>query len=207
MKRLTFTVTGRNEIRLNNPQTVDPLNEYTIRIKEFTNVHHSRRDEDHYRALADLEVESKIYWTDELGVYIPSSWIMEAIAKESFTQTKISKAKMRSGVFMTTDKIKLYYAGEDRVRTKNDVVLDPSFRVSGVFKIGQSKVVKYQPRFQGWSFTAELDFDERLFTEAEIKKILTVAVKYNGFGDFRPTYGCGSITEWSVVDTPEELAA
>ena len=175
MKRLTYTVTGRNDIRISNPQGVDPLNDYAIRMKEFTNVHASRRDEQHYLAQRTLEVESKLYWNNELGVYVPTTWIMESIAKESFAQVKVSKAKMRGGVFMASDKIKLNYSGMETVKQKEDVVNNPIFRAVQGIKQGQVRVMKAFPQFIGWSFDVDLDFDERLFTEKEMFKILTVA--------------------------------
>ncbi len=203
MKRLTFTIVGRNEIRLSNPQGVDPLNQYSIRMKSFTDVHHSRRDEQHYLAQRDLECESKLYWNNELGVYIPTTWIVEAIAKESFAQVKVSKAKMRGAVFLTTDKIKLHYNGENEVRTKEDVIHNPNLRATQPIKQGQVRIIKVFPKFEGWSFSVELDFDERIYTELEMKKILSVAVTRTGFGDFRPTYGTGHIENWNVVNTEE----
>ena len=203
MKQLKFTVTGRNEIRLNNPQTADPLNHYAIQMKTFTNVHVSRRDEQHYINLRNLEVRSKLYWDDELKVYIPSTWIMEAIAKESFAQVKLAKAKMRGAVFMRTNKIKLNYDGMETVNTIDDVVLNQRFRTTQLIKQGQVKIVKAFPQFTGWSFEVELDFDERILTEEEIHRIIEVAVKRNGFGDFRPTYGTGDITEWECNDEAE----
>jgi len=203
MKRLSFKIVGKNKIRLSNPQAVDPLNTFSIRMKAFTDTHHTRRDEQHYLDQRDLEMESKLYWTDELGVYIPSNWVMESIAKESFSQVKVAKAKMRGAVFMASDKIKLNYAGMETVSTKEDVIHNSQFRDVTPIKQGQVRIIKTFPAFTGWSFNVELDFDERIFTEDEIKKILAVAVSRNGFGDFRPTFGCGSIENWSVTDTAD----
>ena len=203
MKNLKFTITGKNDIRLNNPQSADPLNKYAIDMKKYTNVHSSRRDEQHYINQRILEMKSKLYWNDIIGVYIPTSWIMESIAKESFAQVKLAKAKMRSAVFVSGDKIKLNYNGMETVSKFDDIVLGSRFRVDQLIKQGQVKIVKAFPQFTGWSIDVELDFDERILTEDEMKTILSVAVKRNGFGDFRPTYGTGSITSWSCTDEAE----
>ncbi len=203
MKKLTLEITGRNQIRLNNPQTVDPLNKYAIQLKTFTNVHHSRRDEEHHMKMRDVEIKSKLYWDDTLGVYVPSSWMMEAIAKESFAQVKVSKAKMRSAIFMDSTKIKLYYVGEESVKTFEDVALNTRFRTIENIKQGQVRIIKAIPQFNNWSMKVSFDFDDSVYTEQEIKRILQVAVRRNGFGDFRPTFGCGTITEWTVEDEEE----
>ena len=198
IKTLRFKVEGINEIRLNNPQAADPLNKYAIEMKAMTAVR--KKDEEHILKMREIEIRSKLYWDDELGVYFPSNWIMEAIAKESFAQVKVSKAKMRSAVFPKTSKIKLNYEGMDTVKSKEDLVLRDEFKVAELIKQGQVRIVKMFPQFKNWSFEAEIEFDERTFTEIDMRNILDVAVRYNGFGDFRPTYGRGIITEWEVLD-------
>lgn len=203
MKRLKLTIAGRNEIRLNNPQAVDPLNSYAIAMKAFTNVHHSRRDEEHYMRQRDVEMKSKLYWDDTLHVYVPGSWIMESIAAESFKQVKVAKKKMRSAVFLEHNKIKLNYKGEKSVKTFDDVALDPRFRTVENIKMGQVRVMKAIPQFTEWSFEIELIFDDGVYTEEEMKRIFQVAVRYNGFGDFRPTFGTGTIIEWHCEEEQE----
>ncbi len=205
MKNITLTVTGRNEIRLNNPQMVDPLNKYAIQMKTFTNVHHSRRDEEHYRKMRDIEVKAKLYWNDTIGVYIPSSWIMEAIAKESFAQVKVAKAKMRGAVFMNVNKIKLNYKGMKKVKTFDDVSLDASFRTIENIKQGQVRIIKAFPQFEDWSIDLDFDFDEAIYVEADLKRILQVALMRNGLGDFRPTYGVGNISNWICTDVEDVI--
>ena len=199
IKKLSFKIEGLNEIRLNNPQAADPLNKYAQAMKKFTSVHSSRRDEEHYKLQRELEVKTKLYWDDELGVYIPTNWVMEAIAKESFAQVKVAKAKMRSAVFMSNTKLKLIYKGMDTVSTRDDLVYREDFKEAQLIKQGQVKIVKVFPQFSGWSFNVDLDFDDSVFTEEDLKAILKVAVNYNGFGDFRPTYGRGTIENWECV--------
>ncbi len=205
MKTLKFTIIGRNELRLNNPQAADPLNKYYIEMKKFTNVHTSRRDEQHHINQRNLDVKAKLYWDNTLGVYVPTSWIMESIAKESFAQIKLAKAKVRGAVFIIGDKIKLNYDGIETIETFEDVAMNQKFRVSQLIKQGQVKIVKVFPQFTGWSINVELDFDERIITEEELKIILSVACKRNGFGDFRPTFGTGHIENW-VCTEEEEVA-
>ena len=205
MKELKFTVTGMNEIRLNNPQAADPLNKFAKEMKKFTNIHVSRRDDAHYIAQRELEVKSKLYYNDELGVYVPTSWIMEAIAKESFAQVKIAKAKMRSAVFVKSHaskgspKIKLHYHGMETVKCRDDLVYREDFKVAELIKQGQVRIVKVFPVFENWHFDVELDFDDKVFTEDDLRAVLNQAVHYNGFGDFRPTYGRGSISNWKCT--------
>jgi len=198
MKRLTFTLVGNNEIRLNNPQTSDPLNKFAKQMGALNAIR--KKDEATIIQQRLIDVESKLYWDNELHVYVPSSWIMEAIAKESFAQVKLAKAKMRSSVFISGTKIKLNYDGMETVREVKDITHNDRFKISQIIKQGMTRIVKTFPQFSGWSMNVELIFNEDIITEQSLKSILDVASKYNGFGDFRPTYGTATIQNWTCID-------
>ena len=203
MKKLTFTLVGNNEIRLNNPQTSDPLNVYAKKMAELNAIR--KKDEPTIIQQRLVDVESKLYWDNELHVYVPSSWIMEAIAKESFAQVKLAKAKMRSSVFISGTKIKLNYDGMETVNEKKDITHNERFKVSQIIKQGMTRIVKTFPQFTGWSMDIEIIFNEDIIAERSLRSILDVAAKYNGFGDFRPTFGTATIHDWVCED--EVLAA
>jgi len=201
MKNLKCKVVGHNEIRINNPQSADPLNKYAKEMKGFTAIR--KKTDSDIEAMRNLEVESKLYFNEEIGVWIPSTWIMASIAGESFKQCKISKKNTRGAVFLNDFKVKLTYNGMKKVKTISDLVLNPDFRTTELLKQGMVKIAKSTPTFDGWSFEINFDFDEEVFTDSEIKKILKVAVERNGFGDFRPTYGRGSIEDLVISELDE----
>jgi len=201
MKNLKCKVFGNNEIRINNPQSADPLNKYAKKFKEL-NANRKKTDSD-IELMRNLEIESKLYFDEKIGVWIPSSWIMAGIAGESFKQCKISKANTRGAVYITNTKIKLNYLGMKSVKKIDDLVLNPEFRTTQLLKQGQVKIAKGIPTFNNWSFDIDLDFDDEIITENEIKRILKVAVTRNGFGDFRPTYGRGQIEDLVITECEE----
>jgi len=201
MKNLKCKVIGNNEIRINNPQSADPLNKYAKKFKEL-NANRKKTDSD-IELMRNLEIESKLYFDEKIGVWIPSSWIMAGIAGESFKQCKISKANTRGAVYINETKIKLNYSGMKSVKKIDDLVLNPDFRTTQLLKQGQVKIAKGIPTFNNWSFDIDLDFDDEVITENEIKRILKVAVTRNGFGDFRPTYGRGQIEDLVVTECEE----
>ena len=198
MKNLKAMINGNNEIRINNPQSADPLNKYAKKFKEL-NANRKKTDAD-IEVMRNLEIESKLYFDEKVGVWIPSTWIMAAISKESFKQCKISKANTRGAVFTNVNKIPLKYNGIKAVKTIEDLVLNKDFRTTELLKQGQVKIAKGIPTFTDWSFEIDLDFDEEVVTENEIIKILKVAVERNGFGDFRPTYGRGKLENIVVTE-------
>ena len=198
MKNLKCTVTGNNEIRVNNPQSADSLNKYAKKIKALRAV--KKKTDADEALLRNMEVESKLYFNDELGVWIPTTWIMAAVGKLAFKQIKVSKADIRGGVFVNGTKIKLNYHDMDKVKKIEDLVLNPFFRSTELLKQGMVKVPKSIPTFTNWSFDIDLDFDEEVITEIEIERILKLAIERHGFGDFRPTYGRGVMSNLIIID-------
>ena len=139
--------------------------------------------------LGNLETESKLYFDDEIGVYIPATWITEAIICAGFSVAKIGRAKMRGGLFATEPKIKLKYRGMNKVKTITDVVMNSEFRHRMLLKQGQVRVPKDAPIFHDWSFETAVEFDDTVVDMGSLRRIVERSAKYGGFGDFRPTFG------------------
>ena len=184
--------TGINPLLQNNPQTVDRFNPYTKAMKRI-NDKKTRRTDDDYMELKNIEVRAKIYWDDETGIYVPSNWVAAAIAATSFKRAKISKADVRAGVFTTEDKLKLNYRDSKKVKTPEDIVKNPDFRLDMTLKQGQVRIVKSVPIFHEWSFTCGLEFDDSVIDTDSMKNIITHVARYGGFGDFRPTFGRATV--------------
>ena len=184
--------TGINPLLQNNPQTVDRFNPYSKAMKRI-NDKKTRRTDDDYLELKNIEVRAKIYWDDETGIYVPSNWVAAAIAATSFKRAKISKADVRAGVFTTEDKLKLDYRDSKKVKTPEDIVKNPDFRLDMTLKQGQVRIVKSVPIFHEWSFTCGLEFDDSVIDTDSMKNIITHVARYGGFGDFRPTFGRATV--------------
>jgi hypothetical protein len=200
MKNLKCRVVGNNEIRMNNPQAADPLNKYAKAMKVINAIHHSKKTDADREKLENISIESKLYFNDELGLWIPSTWIMAGIGGVSFKLCNIGKKVIREGVFMNSDKIKLHYFGENNVKKIEDIVLNQDFRVTEFHKIGTAKIAKAVPSFKAWSFDIDLDFDEEVITETDMINVIKMMVERKGFGDFRPTYGRGTVEDLVVTE-------
>jgi hypothetical protein len=194
MELLNATITGTEPLLLNNPQTVDPFNKYA-KAKSILTSKKVKTDEDHL-AIRRIEVVSKVYFEeeDDIGVYVPSTWVSAAIAANSFNIAKVSKAKIRSCVLPTQPKLKLYYEAMDRVHTLDDIADDPFFYQVMLLKQQNVKLAKCAPIFHKWSFDVSLEFDTKIIDRASLVSILDYAANYGGFGDFRPTWGRATLT-------------
>jgi hypothetical protein len=188
IRTATIKVTGLTPLLTNNPQTVDRFNPFTKRMKQITDKK-TRRTDDDYLEYADLEVESKLYFDDEVGAYIPSSWVTEASATNGFRVAKISRDSIRGSLFSTEDKIKLQYRNAGKVKTPADLVKNPEFRHKMGVPQGQVRIVKAWPIFHEWSFETVLEFDDKTIDPQSLELIIQHAGKYGGFGDFRPRFG------------------
>ena len=188
IQQAKIVVTGISPLLQNNPQTVDPFNRYAKAKKAITDKRTAKTDDDLIE-LGNLETESKIYFDDDLGVYVPATWITEAVICTGFSVAKIGRAKMRGGLFATESKIKLKFRGMNKVKTITDVVMNPEFRHRMLLKQGQARVPKDAPIFHDWSFETAVEFDDTVVDLGSLRRIVERSAKYGGFGDFRPTFG------------------
>lgn len=188
IRQAKIKITGINPLLQNNPQTVDPFNRYSKAKKVITNKRTSKTDDDLIE-LGNIETESKIFFNDQVGVYVPSTWLTEALITTAFAVAKIGRQKMRGGIFATEDKVKLYYRDMDKVKTITDVVMNPTFRHRMLLKQGQVRVPKDAPIFHDWSFETVIEHDDAIIDFGTLKRVVEHASRYGGFGDFRPTFG------------------
>lgn len=188
IQTLSATITGVSPLLQNNPQTVDRFNPYTKAMSRI-NSKKTKRTDDDYRELQDIEVRAKIYFDDTMGIYVPASWVTSAIAANSFRTVKTSKADIRGAVFAVEQKFPLNYRDKPKVKKPEDIVGNPSFRINLTLKQGQVRVVKSAPIFHDWSFSFDLEFDDKIIDPQSLQYVIEYSAKYGGFGDFRPTFG------------------
>ena len=188
IQQAKIIVTGIAPLLQNCPQSVDPFNHFARAKKAITAKRTSKTDDDLIE-LGNLETESKIYFDDQIGVYVPATWLTEAIICTGFSVAKIGRAKMRGGLFATEPKIGLKYRGMNKVKTITDVVMNPEFRHRMLLKQGPVRVPKDAPIFHDWSFETVVEFDDTVVDMSSLRRIVERSAKYGGFGDFRPTFG------------------
>ena len=191
MKSLKARITGIEPLLVNNPQQVDPFNKFAKASKSITSKR-KKTDED-LLAIRDIEIESKLYFNDEMGLWVPATWIIASIASLSWTKSKIKKAEIRSCVFVNQSKIKVFYKGIEKVKTITDIVKNPEFHTLLNLKQGQVRIAKSAPIFHDWHFDFEIMFDDSVINGSDIKNLLEIGAKFGGFGDFRPTFGRAKI--------------
>jgi len=187
IQSMNVTFRGIDQLLQNNPQTSDPLNKYTKEMKKITAKR--KKVDDDILEMRRIEMRSKMYWDEEIGVYVPSSWVMASICSNSWSRCKIKKSDIRAAVFVTAWKLPLEYDGKKGVTDPLDIVDDEKFQCIKSLKQGQVRVVKAAPVFSNWEFSCEIEYDDAIISEADMVSLIEYGSKYGGFGDFRPTYG------------------
>lgn len=189
MRNAEISIIGVSPLLMNNPQTVDRFNGFAKRMAAI-NAKKTRRTDDDYLELRDLEMESKTYFDKNgAGVYVPSSWLSEAIATAAFRVAKISRADIRGALFTTEEKIPLKFRDMDKVKAITDIIKNENFRIVLNLPQGQTRLAKAFPIFHQWSFKTSVEFDDKIIDPDSVTRIVEHTAKYGGFGDFRPKFG------------------
>ncbi len=189
MQILNAKFTGVSPMLVSNPHTVSRSNPFN-RAMAAINAKKTRRTDADYAELADLEVESRLYWDKTIGVYVPARWVLASITGRAFAVIKVGKERIRGAVFMPEDMmLPLTYRGKAGVKKIEDVVKNPAFRHSMILPQGQVRIEKTSPIFHEWSFGVTIEFDDTVLDSKDLQRVLQQSAQYVGFGDFRPTFG------------------
>ena len=189
IKTLTAKFVGFSPLLQNNPRGINPTDPLLKLDAAANKKFKASKTDENFVNQCRTGIALRIFWDDELGIYVPTRWITAQIAKHSFKRAKVSKDNARAAVFTVADKAKLIYDGIGKVKLAEDVVGNNNFQTLIFQKIGQVKVPKSMPIFHKWSFELELEYDDTIIDLEQITDILEYGAKYNGFGDFRPSYG------------------
>lgn len=192
MNTLKVRVVGISQLILNNPRCVDRFDKFSKEMAKI-NAKKTRRTDQDYLELRKLEIASKIYFDDEVGVYAPASWLAASIAKQSFHVCKVSKANIRGAVFIVEQKLKLNYEGMNKVKTVTDIIGDPKFHHLMILPQASVRLAKNMPIFDKWNFEATIEYDPKIIDPSGLEETIEHGCKYGGFGDFRPTFGRANV--------------
>jgi hypothetical protein len=185
MKTLTTTWTGIRPLVMHNGLMADPTHRLVRRIKEITSKGSKKLTEADYEERDRLEWEAGLYWTDGVGLVIPSDNIERCIQLGA-QKSRIGK-DVQAAVFCTESEVKLNYEGP---KQKEKLYADPRFTLRKGVAVQQSRIIRIRPMVPtGWSLTFELEFDETIVNQKNLIKAMIDAGALIGLGDWRPKFG------------------
>lgn len=131
---------------------------------------------------------------DTQGLYIPAKNVQRAlISAATYSKGKGRGSLQRSAsacLFISPERIPL---GTKTYEIDTQPIVVPATR---------GRVLRHRPRLDSWKVSFQIEFDEDLLKETELRKIVDDMGSRVGLLDFRPekkgSYGRSIVTEWHL---------
>lgn len=182
MRTLQITWRGVSPLILHSCATVNPLHPLAKEMKKYTSKR-KKTDED-YTTISDIEWEAGLYWKDGVGPYVPAENI-EATLRAGARSRKLGKDFEKY-----VSVLNLYNPidyGEEL--TLDQLRADYQYRDCRVMNVQRAKILRTRPRFDTWSVTFNLAYDENMIDLETIAQVMDYCGQYIGLCDSRPKYG------------------
>lgn len=187
MELLTLKIVGVSPLMMHSDKLANPLLPETKAHKELT-AKRKKTDDDHV-AIAHSEFVSGLYYSKDVGIYIPGA-NFDATLKTAAKLQKLGTAWTRGAVVLT-DKAKITFDGPHDPEKLWDARVFVDCR--GV-KVGTAKVMRYRPVFPEWACQIDVAYNEDVLNLAEVKKTILDAGALIGVCEYRPRFGRFSAT-------------
>jgi hypothetical protein len=180
---LKYRLTGACPIVFHNARLSNPLDAFAKDIKKITSK--KKKTEADYERLAELEFKGGMYVGENKEPVLIAEGT-EAIIRAGARKSKEGKV-VESGVICTKH-APLEYEGPKDV---DELWKDEKFRLQAIVKnpTGGGRTVRTRPMFPIWSAVVELQYNQEVCNEEQVKNWLTVAGEQCGAFDWRPKYG------------------
>ena len=181
MKTIKFKVTGTTALMLNNPQTVNPFNEYSKLLKPLTSKR--TKTEDDLMEISRIKFLSSLYVSN--GVYIIPAQHFEKSVIEAAKERKLGKKFERS--FRIFNDCPLEFKDKDKTPEQlYDLGIYVDVRAVGIKNV---KITTTRAIIPQWETVVECFFDESQIDEKDLTEIFTIAGDRYGIGTYRRLYG------------------
>lgn len=169
---------------MHNGQLADPLNPHSRSIAEVTSKR-KKTDADHVE-VGRREFFGSLYLMGGEPC-IPGEVMEAALIRGAMKEKRGPAAK--AGLLVENNS-RLEYDGP---RDPQALWADERFRLRVAVKVGQAKVMRTRPRFDGWSADVIVKYLPSLLNEREVGGFLITAGEQLGIGDWRPRFGRFSV--------------
>lgn len=181
---LTLKITGAAPLLMHRPTLVDPLHPLKRQYDALTSKGSKKTIADN-EAIARIEWEAGLYHDDEIGPFITSVNVKQAL-RAAGAQRKLG-AKIVRGVTFTDTKLPLIYDGP---RDKDDLY-EYGFRDTRTVRNGgmnRGSVMRTRPCFDEWALEARIFLNPHEISVEDFAQCTADAQRF-GIGDYRPEFG------------------
>lgn len=183
MKQVTIKITGVSPILMHADTLSDPLNPATKAHKEVSGK--KKKTDDDHLWLARSEFTHSAYFNGRY--YLPAHMLLACFVN-SAKLNKLGMAFKRALLCLDTECV-LDTPVSD---TPPDQLFDNiEYRDARTVVVANKRIMRYRPRFNDWSTSITLLFDEAIISESDLLLVLRNAGNLIGIGDYRVERGGG----------------
>lgn len=169
-----------NPLVVHNSRLAVPTDEFTQRLSRLT-AKTKKTLEDHL-AISRAEWEGGLYWDEDLGPYVPTSWPMSSLWQAA-KLTKNGEGLRRAVTVLGPDagaRVPIEYDGPREIE---EMWEDEEFRLIQSLPQGRVRVTRTRPRFVPWSLKFTVLLDEALMDVSIVEEIAQRAARNIGIGE------------------------
>ena len=182
MDQITLQLTGIQPLMVNNPQTVNPFNEFTKQIKELTGKR-KRTDQDE-SDLMKLKWFAALYYDQKVGPFLPAICVWRSLQDAA----KLSRAgkMIERGLHMLSDRVPIVYRGsrDPEEMYSNKVYVDIRDAAPG-----GKRITAVRPIFPEWSVEVSFLYDSTTLNRRDLLSYAELAGRVIGVGTYRRLFG------------------
>lgn len=176
---MKIEIVGITPLLLHNGRTANPLDPYSKKMKSLTSKR--QKTEDDIQELLLVQWEAGLYWSDKIGLYMPSENLFAAVYKSA----KKHKLGVKCGgiAFNAIPGFPINVPNsKDFVKMKED----PNNKFVKTVVVQKSKTISCRPIFENWALKFEMEFDPTIIDANEVKTILVTMSQRVGLGVWTP---------------------
>lgn len=178
MNTIKLKFTGTSPYLMHSDRYANPLDPMTKAHKEITSKR--KKTEEDQLAIARSEYTGSLY-LDGDKVVVPTINIRASLI-DGAKLNKLGTA-FQKGTMILEEHVPLEHGGPRDWRKLFD---NPSYVDCRSVVVSRARLMRYRPRFNDWSFTVEIVYDETIIDRDSILLSARNAGSFCGIGDYRP---------------------
>ena len=190
IQKVNCRITGVAPLLMHNGRLADRDDEYARAMSAITSKR-SKADSD-YEELARLEFMGGLYVNGNTAPIIPG-YVMEAtlIGKGGAARKERLGKEAAAALYVVNDS-PLIYEGP---KTPKELWANKDFVFQALVTVQRAKIKRTRPIFRQWAADIEVEFNDALLDEKQVKRWVEVAGEQVGLMDWRPRFGRFEV-EW-----------
>lgn len=198
MLDINISVVGMSALLMHNVRLADPLDEHTKALAEETANARRMKTEAARIAAQRAEWLGGLYYDPEMGIHMPSSWLLGALAEGGVIYGRKGKA-VKQSVVLKDMNLPLLHDGPSDLE---QLWSDPRYRDVRAVGVQRAKVMRTRPKFPKWAVSADAWLDDDVLDLAVLRVIADKAGTLTGIGDYRPSTGGGPFGRFKATIEP-----